>query len=127
MYRLINIGLLVTSLFCYLEWADKSTFLFQAEYDLLFKSGSGVRSFAHPLILLPLCGQLLLLFALFRKQQNLRWTFIAMAMLSLLVLMIFLVGILSLNLKITASTLPFILISIYAIRYYKKTKKKSAR
>ncbi len=115
MRRLLTLGILVTSLFGYLEWADHSTFLFKAEYDILFHSDKSIESFVHPLILLPLAGQLILLVALIIHPKHFRLLFIGMALLSPLMLMIFLVGLLSLNVKILFSAVPFIILSIVAI------------
>lgn len=124
MQRLINLGLLISSLFVYLEWPNQSAFLLQIEYGLFFNSNSTVESFAHPLILLPLLGQLLLLVALFKKPQNFRLTFIGMGLLNLLILFILFVGLVAWNLKIIFSAVPFVLISILAIVYYRKMKKR---
>jgi len=122
MQRLINFGLLVSSLFCYLEWADRSAFLFQVEYGLFFKATQTIESLVHPLILIPLLGQLILLFALIKRQQNFKLTFIGMTLLSLLVLVIFLAGILSMNVKIIVSTVPFILLSIFTLYQNRRSK-----
>ena len=106
--RLINIALLITSLTCYLEWGGgNSGFLFQAEYEM-FKSADFTHSFTHVMVLAPLLGQLLLLITVFQKTPARRLTAVGIGLLSVLVLMIFLVGILGLNYKIFISTLPFI-------------------
>lgn len=113
--KLINIALLVTSLLCYLEWGGgNSGFLFQLEYEL-FKQDDLVHSFTHVMVLAPLAGQLLLLLTVFQKIPGRRLTATGIGLLSVLVLMIFLVGILSLNYKIVLSTLPFIASSVVFI------------
>jgi len=116
--RLINLGLFITFLICYLEWAGgNSGFVFEMEYTIFTKEDKA-NSFTHPFILIPLCGQIMLLIAIFIPNKKL--TLAALALLSLLVLMILLVGILSLNIKVIASTLPFLAIAIYFTATYKK-------
>lgn len=122
MKNILVIGLLISSLFCYLEWADQSTFLWEVEWMLLTNKASN-GSFTHPFILIPILGQLLLVIALFKKQSPFRFVFIGMAFISLLVLMILLVGLLSLNVKIIVSALPYLIFSVACIIYYKKSKK----
>ena len=73
MRKLIALGLLLTSLLCYLEWgkeSDQSGFLFQMEYYLIFGKGNILSSITHPLVLLPLAAQFLLLFVLFQKKPS---------------------------------------------------------
>jgi hypothetical protein len=106
--RLINLALLISSLICYLEWGGgNSGFLFQLEFEL-FQQEDLAHSFTHVMVLAPLLGQALLLFTVFQKKPGKWLTLIGIAMLSVLVLMIFLIGILGLNYKIFISTLPFL-------------------
>ena len=121
--KLINLLLIISSLFCYLEWADKSAFLFEVEYALFFKSAENLQSLVHPLIILPFIGQVLLLLAIFIKQNRTTFTYIGIAMLAVLVCMIFIVGIFSLRINIIISTVPFILLSFIAIVYNGKSKR----
>ena len=113
--RIYILGLLISSLLCYLEWADKSAFLVEAEYTLLFQSQGSIQSFAHPFIFIPMTGQVMLVIALFRRQQKFIWLLIAILCISSLVLMIFLVGIIAFNFKILVSTLPFLLLSVLTL------------
>lgn len=118
--RIINLGLLLSFLICYLEWAGgNSGFLFQFEYSV-FSTNANQNTFAHPLIFIPLLGQLLLLISVF--YPNKRLTLFGIILLSVLVLVILLVGVLSFNLKIILSTIPFITISILFIENYRKQK-----
>jgi hypothetical protein len=111
MNRWLPFLILLAFLVCYLEWSGgNSGFIFKMEYDLFSKDFKPA-NFFHPMILLPLAGQLCLLFSLF--YQNRKLIIAAIILLSVLVLMIFLVGILSLNFKIIASTLPFLGLAIY--------------
>jgi heme A synthase len=125
MQRIISIGLFLTVLICYLEWAGgNSGFLFQMEYGI-FLSDNNKDSFMHPLVFIPLFGQLLILISIFKPNPKLILT--GIILLSILVLMILLVGILSLNLKIILSTLSFIGISVFFIFNYKKYKQVSTK
>jgi len=119
--RIINLLLLVSSLICYLEWGrDNSGFLFQVEYAVFAKASAD--SFLHPLVLIPLIGQILLLVSTFKKQPSKRLTLIGLLLIGVLVLMVSLVGLLSMNAKIVASTVPFIFISVFFILKYRKLK-----
>lgn len=118
--NLIIIGLLISSLICYLEWGKSNhNFLFEVEYELLFKKFQ-LNIFLHPFIAIPLLGQLLFLTSLFYKKHSKKFILIGMACISLLILLILLAGILSLNVKIISSTLPFISISILYLKDIKK-------
>ncbi|MFN8354855.1 MAG: hypothetical protein U0Y10_10445 [Spirosomataceae bacterium] len=117
----INLGLLLSPLVCYLEWGkNQSSFLFQAEYLLFFGSNHATNSFTHPLVLLPLCGQLLIVYSLFQANPNKRLTLIGLLMIAPLILMILVAGLLSLNPKIILSTIPFGVVSVLLFRYWKK-------
>lgn len=114
--RLIRIGLILTSLICYLEWGGgNSSFLFQAEYGL-FADFKGASSFMHPLIIIPMVGQLILLYSLFQSSPGRKLVMAGILCIGLLVVVILLVGLLSLNFKIIISTLPFLVLSVYYIR-----------
>lgn len=121
MKKLINLGLLLSPLVCYLEWGkNQSSFLFQAEYLLFFGSSNTANSFTHPLVLLPFCGQLLILYSLFQPNPNRRLTLIGLLMMAPLIFMILLAGSLSLNPKIILSTVPFVISSVMFFRHWKR-------
>jgi hypothetical protein len=95
--------------FCYMEWGGgNSGFVYEAERQILFGQGDKADSFAHPLVLLPFLGQLLLLWALFQQKPNRRLVIVALCAMGLLVLVLLLVGILGRSPKIVLSTLPFL-------------------
>jgi hypothetical protein len=111
--RIIKIAIFISFLFCYLEWGgSQSSFIYQMEYSI-FSEDDNVSAFTHPFILLPLIGQVILLVSIFLNERSRILTRISIIFLSVLVLMILLVGVLSLNIKIIASTLPFLLLSLY--------------
>jgi len=104
----------------YLEWGqDNSMFLFQGEVEILRRLFSDPLSVAHPLVLLPMAGQLILLITLLPGVPRRMLTYMGIACLGLLLGFICFIGVISLNLKIFASTLPFLFTAIYAIRSYR--------
>lgn len=121
--KLINVLLIVTSLLGYLEWGGGNhLFLYAGELDIARKLFTNPTAVIHPFTLAPLAGQILLLLTLFQKTPSKILTYIGIAGLGLLLGFMFLIGLLSLNFKIIVSTVPFIVVSILAIRYYRKIK-----
>lgn len=114
----------LTSLIGYLEWgSDQSMFLFQSEWDILQKLFTDPKSVIHPFILLPLFGQVLLLISLFPSNPNKLLVYAGLAGIGVLLVFMFVAGLLSLNLKITISTLPFIIFGIMVLRTINLNKK----
>jgi len=108
--------ILLSSFFGYLEWGkNQKLFLFQAEYDVFKKIFSDLNSVLHPLIILPLIAQLILLVTLFQKYPSIKLIWIGIIGLAILFLFMFFVGCISMNLKIVLSTLPFIILSLIFI------------
>lgn len=121
--KILNFILIVTSLIGYLEWSgDSSTFLFQAEWEIIYKIFTNPTSVLHPFIVLPMIGQLILVYTLFQSKPSKLLTYISLCSLGLLLGFMFFIGILSLNYKIIGSTIPFVITSVTTILYYKKTK-----
>lgn len=119
--KLLNLLLIITSLFGYLEWGQHNTsFLFQIEYEVLRNLFNDPKSVVHPFTILPLFGQVLLLITLFLKEPNKILTYVGIGCLGLLLGLMFFIGILGINYKILISTLPFILTSIIAVRNYRQ-------
>jgi cobalamin biosynthesis protein CobD/CbiB len=115
-YRILNLALVVTSLIGYLEWgADNRSFLFEAERIAIEQLFSNPESIVHPFVLIPLFGQLLLLSSAFLKRPNRFLTYAGIACLGLLLGLMFFIGVIELNIKILASTLPFLVLSTYVI------------
>lgn len=119
--KILNALVILTSLFGYLEWGSgQSMFLFQGEWEVLRRLFSEPLSVLHPFTLVPLLGQVLLIVTLFQKEPS-RWlTYIGLACLAVLLLMMVLVGVLGSNFKILLSTLPFLLTAVLAIREARK-------
>ncbi len=95
-------------------------FLFQMEADLLFTEKRNLHNFIHPLVLLPFIGQLLLLIPVFKKSFPVKYILIADILLGLLVFMNLLAGVLSANILMIGSVLPFITFSVLLIRVYRR-------
>ncbi len=123
MNRLLNLGLLIAFQFCYLEWPNHSMFVFEAEYDIFSKTESLFNNLMHPIILLGLIIQLLLLLGFVLKYFNKKINNIAVLLLSILVLFIFLIGVLDWNYKIITSTTPFLILAGIYFTKLRKIKK----
>ena len=123
MKKLLNLLLVLTSLFGYLEWGvDNSTFLFQAEYDILTKLITDPNSVMHPFVVLPLLGQLLLLITLFQKEPGKRLTYVGIGCIGLLLGLMFIIGIIGPDIKILLSTVPFIVTATIVVLNFRKKK-----
>ena len=119
--KILNGLAILSSLFGYLEWGGgNDAFLFQAEMEVLGKLVSDPVSAAHPITLLPLLGQVLLIVTLFQKEPSRLLTYLEIACLALLLVFMFLIGLLSLNLNIFLSTIPFLVVAILAIMETRK-------
>jgi cobalamin biosynthesis protein CobD/CbiB len=114
--KVLNLLLIISSLFGYLEWGkENSSFLFQGEYELLKNMISDPKSAIHPFTLIPLLGQIILFITLFLKKTNRKLTYVGISCIGLLLLFMFFIGVISVNIKILISTLPFIVIAILTI------------
>ena len=114
--RLLHIGLLLSSLLGYMAWgAGQDAFLVEAEYQLLTGRG-GDGAFSHPLVLLPMIGQLLLLFTIFQQVPSKLLTTIAILLLGILMLFVLLAGIFGQRWLMVLSVLPFLVLAIFHFR-----------
>ncbi len=114
--KVLNACLILTSLMGFLEWGgDNKMFLFQGEFEVLANLYQDPLAAAHPFTLLPLFGQLILLFTLFQKTPGKILTLVGLGCLSVLLVFMFLIGLISLNYKILLSTLPFLVMGILVI------------
>lgn len=121
--KILNSLLIITSLLGYLEWGGNSrSFLFQAEAEIFSKLFTNPTSVLHPFTVLPMVGQVLLVVTLFQKTPSKTLTYLSIGSLGILLAFMFVIGLMSLNYKIIISTIPFIVVSVFAIRHYRKTK-----
>lgn len=115
--KLLNLGLVLTSLVGYLEWGTgHSAFLFQAEAEVFLKAWDAPLSVLHPFTLLPVVGQLALLSTLFQRSPGRGRTLTGIVGLGLLLGLMFVIGLLSMNLRILGSTLPFLVLAAVTLR-----------
>lgn len=113
--RIATLAVILSSFIGYLEWGgEQSGFLLEMEMNIL-RSGAK-QALLHPAFMIPFIGQVLLLIALMMKQPK-RWMiYTGTGMLSLLLVFIFIIGIISLNMKILTSSLPFIFSAVVLLR-----------
>lgn len=125
--RLMATLLLISSCMGYMEWgATNSSFIIGAEIEVFRKLLNNPLDVSHPLILFPLAGQLLLLFSAFRKKPTEILIFCAIVMLSFLLLFIFIIGLLSLHMKMIFFNLPFIALSVWFVLRWRKQRRMAA-
>lgn len=114
--RILNIGLLITSLTGYLEWGGgNQTFLGKAEWNVLLQLFINPEQAAHPFTLIPMLGQIFLLISLFIPKYFRLLTLAGIACISLLLYFMFAIGLLGMNIKILLSTLPYVILSVWAL------------
>lgn len=125
--KILNFLVIMTSLIGYLEWGNGEfhSFLFQAEGEVFSKLFTEPSAIIHPFILIPLGGQVMLLLSLFLKGQTRFLTYAGIMSIGVLLLMIFLIGILSSQYIMLASTLPFFVTSVMSFKYHRKQAKVS--
>jgi hypothetical protein len=113
--------LIVTSLFGHLEWGQgNQMFLFQAEAEIFTKFFDDPLSVLHPLTVLPLLGQLILLFTLFQKQPGKVLIYIGIGCLGILLALLLFIGIIDLNYSILFSAVPFFVVAFFTFRQLRK-------
>lgn len=115
--KLLNLGLVLTSLIGYLEWGENNAaFLAEAEAEVLTRAFAEPMAVLHPLTVLPLVGQVLLVVTLFQRRVSKLLTLIGLTCLSLLLLLIFVIGIVAFEYRMVLSTLPFVMIGAFVVR-----------
>lgn len=116
----IILGLFISSFIGYLEWGNQKTILGIIEYQLLFEKSFAQETFLHPFVIVPLMGQIALLFMFFAEHPRFWSVLLAASGVGLLFFMLLLVGIISTNFKIIISTLPYLSFLAYFILKRKK-------
>lgn len=120
-YKLLCLFLILSSLLGYLEWGGNNhIFLFKAEAEIISRLFSNPASVIHPFVVLPLLGQIFLLITLFLRKPNKTLVYIGIGGIGLLFVLMFFIGLISLNFKIVLSTIPFILFSVLTIVHFRK-------
>lgn len=91
-------------------------FLFQAEGEVLIKLFTNLAEALHPLTILPMLGQLVLLITVFQQKPSIILTWIGIGALGSLLALMLVIGLMAMHPKIIASVLPFFIVAIFAIR-----------
>ena len=119
--KILNTLLIISSLFGFLEWGqNKKMFLVQIETEIFSKVLKDPGSLIHPFILLPFLGQIFLLLTLVQKKPNKIMTYMGIGGIGIIMALLFLIGCININFMILFSTIPFLVISFYTIRYHMK-------
>lgn len=118
--KILNLALIITSLLGYLEWGKSNhEFLFESEWFVLSKIFTEPMLVVHPFTVIPMLGQILLFFTLFQEKPSKILTYISITGLGLLLGFMFIIGIISPNLKILISTLPFLVVAFLTIKNHR--------
>ncbi|MBL7789511.1 MAG: hypothetical protein JNL75_06715 [Chitinophagales bacterium] len=110
--KLLVFLIIITSLLGYLEWGGgNKAFLFEMEMEVISRLFSNPGSIIHPLTILPMIGQLMLIFSLWREPFYKKMAFWGLGLIAILLVFILVVGVISLNWKIVVSVIPFLILS----------------
>lgn len=122
MRQIITLLVFISFFFCYLRWPpNNAAFVFEAEYEIITNTNNWLSNFTHPLILIGLLAQLLMLYCVLNKEVSIKVNTIAILLLLPLVVLFFVVGLLSRDLIIASSTLPYLLLTLYYFIHLKRT------
>lgn len=119
--KLLHVSLIIASLMGYLEWGGgQSVFLFQAETQLVAKALGDPAAVIHPLTVLPMLGQLALLVTLFQRTPSRVLTYAGVAGIGVLIVLMFLIGVMSMNPRIAGSCVPFLILAVMTVRAHRR-------
>ncbi len=120
------LALLTSSLFGYLEWGTgQHALLAEVEWDVFAKLFTTPSAILHPLIILPLLGQMMLILALFPSKWTPWLIWSGMVSIGLLFFFILVIGLMVQNAMIILSALPFSVLTVLTIRNEKIINKKN--
>lgn len=115
--KILNAILFITFLLGYMEWGGgKYMFIIQGEMMVLSKLFSKPMEVLHPFTIIPLIGQVLLLYTIFQKQPSRLLTLVALACMGLLMSLLFFIGLLSSNPLMVGCSLPFVITAVLVLR-----------
>ena len=114
--KLLNLGLVLTSLIGYLKWGGNNTaFLAEAEAEVLKRLLTEPTAVLHPFTVLPLLGQIFLLFTLFQRRPSRLLSLIGLICIGMLLVLMFLIGIFAPDIAILLSAVTFLLFAAFVI------------
>lgn len=115
--RLLNGGLLISFLFCYLEWAGgNSTFIYKAEWDIFTNLNNLQQNFSHPIILICLFGQVAILYSVLATNP-IKWINVTgVILLMVFVFFLWLIGWMALNKKMILLNFPFLAFAFFFLK-----------
>lgn len=115
--KLLHLGLVLASLLGYLQWGrGNSMFLFQAEGEVLVKLFTKPAEVFHPLTVLPMLGQLMLLITVFQEKPSKILTWSGIVALSSLLALMLVIGFMDMNPSIIVSVLPFFVLVFFVVK-----------
>lgn len=121
--KLLLAALIITSLAGYLEWGgDNKAYVFELEGTILEKLFTNPASVLHPLILIPLAGQILLVVAILQRKPGKWWIYGGTGSIGILFLTILIAGLAGMNIKIIGSVLPFLVLAVWTIIWMRKSR-----
>lgn len=116
----LPLSIFATFQLCYLEWAgNNSMFVAEIQYTIFTNYKNYFDNFLHPIILLGLIAQSVIVVSIFIDKFYKKWFTWALTTLTLLVIFLFIIGLLSTNLKIIFSSIPFLILAFWYF-YQKK-------
>jgi len=119
---LIHIGLIIAFSLCYMAWGKgQSATVAGMEYYLLFRRGLSFDTATHPVILAGLAGQICLIISAVRYNKIIQLAGVLLP--GLIVLLVLLAGVLSGNILMIASTLPYLLLAVLLLRCIRRGEK----
>lgn len=119
--KTINATLLTTSFLGYLEWEQNNhAFLGEAELQVIRQAVTTPSEILHPFIIIPLLGQVLLFYSLFKKQPGAGLSLIGMSCIGILMAFVFFIGIISRHWYTLISTLPFLFFAFLQLRMLRR-------
>jgi hypothetical protein len=114
--KLLVVLIILSSLVGYLEWGgNQKAFLFEIEMEVLSKLFTNPGSIIHPMTILPMLGQILLIISLWREPLNKKLVYWGLGLIGILLLLLLFIGIISFNWKIIVCSLPFLIVAILYI------------
>lgn len=103
---------LISTFLVYFEWGgENQAFLWEMELDLFQKATEDIAALGHPLIILPLMAQILLIVIIALPNARRSLPIVAVSLFGILAFIVLLGGVGGSNYKIIGFSLPFVILS----------------